>query len=321
MFFSFPKKERERYILNMIYDELEYKKIINRESPDFEIERNSFSFGVEIAEFYFSGSNARLRNIKSYYDEILLHEKYRHKDDKKILEPGEFTIQRKDECGDYKNVARVRGIIQKLPTSDEYSSMIADLIKEKNTRYEHYDKRLNHINLILYDTENRLSTILRKEFFGYFFTEKVVEIILESKYREIYLITSLENNQLYFPLKMIYVLAKLFLIDYFIINEKHSLSTQDENTWLSLLADYLISVGINEKIYLLDENQLICGNYGFLITKDGSINIRDYNDYKTPNHAKTYRYIKYLDKNMFRQIKDCENGTIFTAEIGFDVRK
>lgn len=82
------RKERERHILTLVYDESEYAEVADSEKPDFLIRHHgeARSFGVEITEFYFYDTDARLRNIQDYVTDIIHHGKFRHKDDTKLLE-------------------------------------------------------------------------------------------------------------------------------------------------------------------------------------------------------------------------------------------
>ena len=76
------KKEIERKILELVYEVKQYEQITDSECPDFRIKNKGYnsSFGVEITEFYFSESNARLRKIPNYFSEIFDGNQYRHKE-------------------------------------------------------------------------------------------------------------------------------------------------------------------------------------------------------------------------------------------------
>ena len=68
----------------MVYDKHRIDEIMAGENPDFKVrsKHQQDFFGVEVAEFYYSESNARLRNIPNYLGEILDNRRYRHKEEK-----------------------------------------------------------------------------------------------------------------------------------------------------------------------------------------------------------------------------------------------
>src|SRR4051812_49232933 len=78
-----PNKDRERKTLRMVYDEADFELIQEFEKPDFLLRRSSEEpiFGVEVTDFYYSESEARLENIDKYFAELLAGRPHRHKDD------------------------------------------------------------------------------------------------------------------------------------------------------------------------------------------------------------------------------------------------
>jgi hypothetical protein len=75
------KKDKERKIFDFVYSDRVLKSVTPNEEPDFKVENKDGEFGVEITEFYYSHSVARLNNIPTYLTEIIKDRKYRHKDD------------------------------------------------------------------------------------------------------------------------------------------------------------------------------------------------------------------------------------------------
>jgi hypothetical protein len=93
----YNKEKNEKKILQMIYKPKKYISIMKREEPDFELVLPSkATFGVEITEFFLSESNARLKYIPTYFNEIMDKKSYRHKDDRTNLDVKDITIQYKD---------------------------------------------------------------------------------------------------------------------------------------------------------------------------------------------------------------------------------
>src|SRR6266516_2578271 len=146
------KKNKERTIFDFVYSDRVFDSVTPTEEPDFTVKNADGEFGVEITEFYFSQSEARIKNISGYTQEILVEKKYRHKDDVIPLEVKEFKV----EPGDNRRPSfKAEGIMSELPTIDEYVKKISELIEHKNERFRNYIRGLNHINLIIFDNEHR----------------------------------------------------------------------------------------------------------------------------------------------------------------------
>ena len=129
------KKDKERTIFDFVYADRVYDSVTPTEEPDFTVTNADGAFGVEITEFYFSQSEARIQNIPGYFQEILERQNYRHKDDVVPLSVAEMTIQ----TGDNRRPSfNVRGIVQRLPSIAEYVQKIAELIEHKNKRFQTY---------------------------------------------------------------------------------------------------------------------------------------------------------------------------------------
>ncbi len=164
------KKNKERTIFDLVYSGRPFDSVTPTEEPDFKVKNAYGEFGVEITEFYFSQSEARMKNIPGYFTEILEGKKYRHKDDIVPLDVAEITVQPGDNRRPGFNV---KGIVRQLPRIDEYVKKISELIEHKNKRFKNYITGLNHVNLIIFDTGHRLLGT-PKDTFHYLFFQNVV---------------------------------------------------------------------------------------------------------------------------------------------------
>ena len=83
------KKEKELNILNKLFrNEVNIRKC---EQPDFILTYGELvSYSVEITEFYYNSASARLKNKNGYIKDLIEHQKYIHKDDKKLLKVHEI---------------------------------------------------------------------------------------------------------------------------------------------------------------------------------------------------------------------------------------
>jgi hypothetical protein len=279
------KKQNEQDVLTLVYNESEYAEIISSENPDFQIRHNGQDsyFGVEITEFYFSESSARMRNIPNYFNEIIDHNRYRHKKDRKILEVHNFTITSAD--GTPKGKAR--GILHELPQPDQYANMIADVITTKNTRISEYERNLTHVNLIILDTGYRLQLARVGDFYKYFFTAAVKTALYASEFREIFIVTILEESRkVYIPLKMILLLADFYLFTELTMDYPWE-TTEDSSPPSSEPSDPISNImrmfsryikAKTDKVYFRNERgqiEVIFGNSGLIFAKD-DVTINDY---------------------------------------------
>jgi hypothetical protein len=156
------KKNKERTIFDLVYSGRAFDSVTPTEEPDFTVKNADGEFGVEITEFYSSQSEARIKNIPEYFQEILEGKKYRHKDDIVPLDVAEITVQPGDNRRPSFNV---KGIARRLPSIDEYVKKIAELIEHKNKRFQTYISGLHHVNLVIFDNEPRLVGVPIKMFF------------------------------------------------------------------------------------------------------------------------------------------------------------
>ena len=326
------KKSNERKILNLIYDESKYAEVIESERPDFKIS-HKFScllFGIEVTEFYNSESNARLKNIPDYFNEIIYQGHYRHKVDKTILKTDEVKIISAD--GEVKEITR--GICQKLPKHEEYANLVANKIQLKGQKFSGYDKNLDHINLIIFDTEHQFNLIPIDQFYRYFYNTQVKEVLFASMFREIFFITVLnKNRKVYIPLKMLLLLAEYYLFgkilmeypwetlgDKFYIENNNPIS----ESLMRLFNKYLRAK--TDKVYWRDKEgavEVILGGCGIVIKEDHKLFIRSYSDYKLPDDIHIVEgdgITTFFSSEEFRdKEKKILANTSFFTELVFDI--
>jgi hypothetical protein len=208
------KKNKERTIFDFVYADRDsfIDSVTPTEEPDFTVKNADGKFGVEITEFYFTPSQARLINIPEYGREILEKRKYRHKDDVIPLEVKEFTVLPHDNRRPSFNV---EGLLQKVPNMHEYVTKISELIEHKNKLFRNYILGLTHINLIIRDYEHRLVDVPKDKFHPVFFQAQLEKVLMNADFREIYLVTQLgesaSSKKVYISLKMLFLVAEIFL--------------------------------------------------------------------------------------------------------------
>lgn len=204
------KKQRERAILDLVYNATEFVEIVAAEAPDFNIRhgREENLFGVEITELYQSNSDARIKHTPGYFKDIIGSEEYRHKDDKNILEVRSVNVT----SAEGEDKGSLRAIVRSLPSIEDYVEMFVQVLARKEKRVRDYLRDLNHVNLIVRDDINRVSSSNIGGFHWHFFTAPLKEALYASKFREIFLVTILEKNRwVYVPLKLMLLLSDFYM--------------------------------------------------------------------------------------------------------------
>lgn len=300
-------KSGERKIFDFVYfDRISNYSIIESENPDFKInEKISYkNFGVEITELYLSDSLARLNNVPEYLNSILTKEKYIHKDDKIHLKVSNLEIESKDGV----KKGNVKGIIHQK-NIDTFLNKVIEIIEKKNKKFSNYDKNLNHVNLIIYDCESFFIGLNSDNFYKVFFNKKIEKVLLNSNFREIFLVTEigeyLSVSKVYIPLKCMFLIAEAYTFNYIIVkyysNRKYFTKKGEE-----LFIEYLKWRGVKNIFYRKnkDKKEVIFGNYG-IYTKENGLNLVDYNDCFFDSNY------KIIENKKFRKFFDNDFEIIF----------
>jgi hypothetical protein len=211
--------------------------------------------------------------------EILTENKYRHKDDKTLFVPQEITPISPE--GISRGVQRV--IIQTAPTVDDYIQMITAAIGSKELKFNEYGKDLQHINLIIFDTENRIYNVSAKEYYKHLYKEPLRNALFESKFQEIFLVTRIDKTRwVYIPLKMGLFVAEFFMLAKMLSNYFPKKANLFLNDFMMLFAQY-IHHKTNAAFYKIhdDRIQVIWGSTRIAAQKE-NIELEDYYDHPLP---------------------------------------
>ncbi len=257
------KKESEIRILKMIFGE----KVNFRESeqPDFILEYGKgIEYGVEITELFYNGTSARLKNDK-YINDLLVENKYWHKEDRKQELIKDITYYAQDNG--YSPVEMQAVIIPQHSHRDYFDSLL-QAIKEKNSKLCKYDPSIReNCILIIYDRENPFKKVNTFQFIP----ADLADTIRNSKYEEIFIVTNINGKDQYLSLK-----REIFNSDFSLLIEfmkTKGLTDELSKRKLSPLAvfgEVLIRRGFDVKLGEVDVKDvdidgnlaLYCGRYG-----------------------------------------------------------
>ena len=182
---TYDKKAKELAILRKAYPSKEFPDIIHDDKPDFILTNTDDSkFGVEVTEFYSTGSTARIQNNENYLNELLEKEKFRHKDDIKNLKVDTLKIQ--TPSGESKG--SVRGVLMETVSFAGKMDILNNMIADKNKKFNQYETELSHIELLILDSDN-LFSLAKPEHISLLLMRYVLpELIEKNKFSDILLI-------------------------------------------------------------------------------------------------------------------------------------
>lgn len=270
------KKEKEKSILEMVYDLDDFHQVVESEKPDFILQHhiNSRLFGVEITEFYMSESDARLKNIPNYVSELLDEEKYRHKDDKKSLMVDEIKLINEKE----NKTITTNAIIRETPDIKSIFDNFDEVLDKKLTKVENYNSDLNHINLIVLDKLNVFTTEKPSDLIKYLIHNIESKKLYSSDFREIFFITRIKNNRrIFFQLKLLQFFSDFMLLARYV--QETNVENTSYDDFLKCFASLVEHQGASPILKKGEDGlEVIDGNYGILIINDQTV-IRDYSDH------------------------------------------
>jgi hypothetical protein len=318
------KKQQERRIFDLVYADRSFDEVKESENPDFLVRffPNTAYFGVEVTEYYLTETNARIDNIAGYTGELLNGNDFKHKDDRKVLNVTKIDFIDENGIVQAKNVSAIH---QEMPPPNKCAYDVAERIIFKSELLITSQHNLSHTNLIINDRTGLLRLINKNNFYCFFFIPELIKAISTTPFREIFLVTILQNEHVYIPLKMLYLLAEAFLFNGLIIKNGYEKKIPPEIDYVELFAAYLNS---NVKYMVLiyrdaNDTEVIFGDSGLLISPDNSVTVRLHLDYAiNPNAVPPkIKWQTILGENFDEAMRDYRKSNIFSTEVVFPVKK
>lgn len=189
---AYDKKSRELEILRKVYPKNDYPEVSHRDKPDFNVTTLEGSkFGVEVTEFYTTGSTARIKNLDTYFSELISEKKFRHKEDIRNFTVDDFKIQDKD--GQDKGSARAI-FMKAMPLADKMKILNA-IIADKISKFDQYDENLPYIELLIHDADG-LFGLAKPQEIGSILMHYVPPKLVESnKFSDVLLIFNTDKHE------------------------------------------------------------------------------------------------------------------------------
>lgn len=184
------KKNEEYNVVKKIYQN-EKCNIEDSEEPDFIIKTETEKFGVEVTEYYYNESSARLKNYNGYIEKILRnsYDETLDKRDVGMIEKHRLYIKNL-ETNKYDFLTDMVAIrynttykIGQLPEFKDVEKQIIEIIGRKTKKAEHYNKQLEYLELFINDKENYILYHI-KELIN---SKKILDVVIKSKFKRVYI--------------------------------------------------------------------------------------------------------------------------------------
>ena len=318
------KKDRERTILELVYDASRFDSVRGSESPDFELQHHNEDtyFGVEVTEFYLFESDARIKNIPGYMSDLFAGGEPRHKDDVDALRVEKVAWRKAD--GSEEQI--IDAIKRKLPGVSTYVNKVASVIERKSQRLMAYAHGLSHVNLIILDHSNRLIGTSPDYFYDHFFTTKLRDVLARAGFREIYFVTKFKSEKkAYIPLKALFLMSEFHLFYWALSEYQPDSEYESVRSELELFMYFMLKQGVRVDLVETAEGEpeLVGGNLGILVSESGLV-FRDYADFKQPHNpvsSKQHHGCSSLDPSFLHFLEEYRDRTSFITDIAFEVRQ
>lgn len=316
---NISKKDKERNILFSIYKKDDYAQIEDSEEPDFIIceKKDGNRFGVEVTELYYTETNARMKNLDNYCLDLLDGKDFKHKDDKKNIEIGfpKLIAENGEET-------EIKALVSHVLKLFEYLAKVRELIANKNNRVSSYNNELSHVNLIIADTERYFEGKQLTTFYSMFFDQEILEVILNSRFREIFFITTVEKNRkVYIPLKMLLFVSRYIQFKEFIEEEYNNISISSKKS-IEIFCSCLSTQGFKglKTIIRQDGHEIVFGSTGICPAIGQNTNVHMYNDNVIPKDAVLFKSdCNGVNNKIIKRFNKDVTESTFLGAVGFDV--
>lgn len=269
------KKQREREILDMVFGGHDVLEVTEHENPDFRCTVGlEWEFGVEVTEFFYSESAARLRRIPGYARELLGQARYRHKNDKRRIRV-EDVIYRSAGTG---RERKIKAVLGETYTLGMVIDRLKYLIENKNQRSGDYARNISPVDLIICDVDRASGCDGIEVLIRAIGERNATSSIKDSGFREIYVVTSKAGELVCVPLKANLFVAEVHAFQR-IFKEYHGndLPRVRFVDFIEALAIYLTR-RFNQVQYEVDRNKrlrLVFGSVACSYSERGALEIHD----------------------------------------------
>jgi len=288
-----------------IYGNCENWNVVPAESPDFVCVRNNKTvLGVEITELYPNESDARLEKVSGYCLDLLDGKEVIHKDDKKNLRVERITYFKKDKS----DGREINAIIHEGISFGKKVSRFQEVVNRKEKKTNSYLSSCPIVDLIVNDASYMFRFDNYKDFVIPFSMLIDKATIIESGFREIYIITLHKNNKIvWIPLKLNLFAQEIYIYEKLVADLGKP--KDDIKKFLNILLFCLYKSGFGSIPIIIENGNIgfFVGNSEYLYTKAGKI-IREYST--LPESVPSGKVLKEAIKKISDFEKEAANELI-----------
>lgn len=288
----------ERQIFDYVYGRRhEWKTIVEAEEPDFLCAKENTLIGVEITELFLDQSDARLRRVDGYSLKLLNGGNFLHKSDKENIKIDKIKYFQNGDPGC--PGIELSAIIQRVPHLTKKASLLSATIAAKEKKIKNYLKSCSAVDLIINDASALFMFDKYENMIIPLFNYIDRNLIANSGFREIYLITrNTDNIKIKVPLKLNMFAQDVTIIEKLLVEWGKTSDFSDSNKMVTILLYCLYKCGYKKLTLTVVNNelQLIIGSHLFSYTKEGK-KIQDY----STHHEQLPRGIKLFE--MLKEVK------------------
>lgn len=312
------KKARERAIVDLVYGSRRPFAIDDSERPDFlvRLTPDDEPFGLEVAEFFQSESQARLDRIPGYVGNLLDGGPFRHKDDRLQLVIDKVSII--SDAREVKN-ADVPAIIQQVPNLTACAEMLAEIIRVKNEKLGPAFSELRHINLIICDCTDLLGHLEPSNFYRLYCTADLRRALFSSRFREVHFVTQFSSGRVFIPLKMVVTLAQLYFLNAVVQVPELLTQLNSVDHFMRWFGSYLSVTTTGEVRIRRDSSgtEVLYGDTGFLVDAGLGVKLRSYFDARFPDSEVLAASLVGIDPTVLDRVRKFQDDNTFETCIAF----
>jgi hypothetical protein len=267
-------KDQEKTLFDQVYPQTDDWVVTSSEAPDFLCYRNGEVYlGVEVTELFLHEGDARLKKVEGYALNLIDGGKVVHKYDRKNIKVEKIKIQNKDGT----LFKEINGIFREGIPYKKAVTLLMGTILNKEEKLDQYLKACNNIDLIIKDGSlmfwfDDYKTIFRA--ISHYADKKA---IINSGFREIFLVTKRKGNKLIkIPIKLNLFAEDAFIFEDLILTEK-GLKKKPNASLFPVLFYCLNKYGYKDLLVFHEKGNLSIniGAFVYIYTKTGKV-IRDY---------------------------------------------
>ena len=170
----------------------------------------------------------------------------------------------------------------------ECARSLAALICAKTGKLENSLATLSHINLLICDRTNVLSTMPKEEFFRLYYVAELRAAVAAAPFREVLFVAKMRDATGFVPLKTLLLMAEVYFFNAIYTAMESRGIFAPPRAELEVFGSYFAGRVKGPVLFreAADGTEVIYGDSGFFVAQDRSIFVRTYQDGFFPDDAR-----------------------------------